>query len=136
MISFKIEHPNLQGDVIETTLFWSKFYIGSHGSCQLRVVTENLDKYLFATQSKDGFFVKSLSDYSFILNGKKYLGKKKCNNGDIIKIDNTILTITELNLEEINEELDYSKESINQDPHFDEIMSALKKELIYSHKDF
>ncbi len=136
MISFKIEHPSLENDVIQTTLFWSKFYIGSHSACQLRVVTEVLDKYLIATQSSDGFFIKSLSDYSFIHNGKKYLGKKRCNNGDIIKIDNTVLTITELDLTKINEELDYSKESINQDPHFDEVMSALKKELIYSHKDF
>lgn len=136
MISFKIEHPSLQGDVIETTLFWSKFYIGSQDKCHLRVITETLDKYLLATQSTDGFFIKSLSDYSFILNGKKYLGKKRCHNGDIIKIDNTTITITELDLEQINEELDYSKDSINQDPYFDEIMSVLKKELIYSHKDF
>jgi hypothetical protein len=136
MISFKIEHPSLQDDIIQTSLFWAKFSIGSRGNCQLRVITEVLDKYLDATQSSEGFFIESLADYSFIHNGKKYLGRKRCESGDTIQLDNTIITITEIDLSKINHELDYSKESPNIDPKYDEIMSALKKELIYSHKEF
>ena len=136
MISFKIEHPDLQGDIIQTSLFWAKFYIGSHGHCQLRVITEVLDKYLIAHQTKDGFFIESLSDYSYVHNGKKFLGRKRCESGDTIQIDNTLITIMDIDLSQVHQELDYTKESKNNDPRYNEIITSLKKELIYSDKEF
>lgn len=134
MITLQIDHERFKDEPIVITMYPSRFTIGSHSHCDVKIVTFKNDTYLEIIQSSGGIFFKSLGDYSFMHNGKKYKGQRKCEIGDEFIVDRSVIKIINIDTNNINEPIDFTNNQLKDG--YETLFKAIQKELIYSDKEF
>ena len=118
----------------EYLTFSNEIIVGRSTQCTLPIV-DNLisDVHALIRLSKTVLIVKCTdeNDYYFI-NGKKYLGEKKIDINDVLKIGNTEINITSFNFDPKSSPGDfkeYYKKTITKYPETTIVLEALEVEI-------
>jgi translation initiation factor IF-1 len=138
MVTFQIDHPDFNNEPSIISLYFDKFLIGSNNRCQLRFPDEDNIIYLKAVLLNDKFIIESLDDHFYILNGKKYKGTLKCNEGDVVILGMATITIKKIDLENTFKGIDFKathKEFAQHNRELSQVMKALQNELIFSDQE-